>query len=573
MITIDGDAILRTEIAGDADLTTEISGEVGVFTPILPALQEKTVNPTEEEQTVSPDSGYNGLSQVTVGAIPGDYVGSEIERDPDPIVTGNTVNIPAGFYAENTGATVPEVDLSTPEISVTVNTGLVTATVTQLPGYVSPSSKSATKQLATAAGGTITPTEAQQLAVDRRKYTLDRIYVGAIPGNYVGSQVPQISPRDATVSGKTVTVPEGYNAVQFTKSVADGSVTMPTESITATPTISVDSGGLISASVSESGTLHPTVSAGYVTSVSDGSYTVSGSNTQQLSTEAGRIITPTTAQQTAILSGKYTIGDIKVDPIPSEYIVTTDADALPKDIRAGKTAYVNGSRLTGIYNYYPYGDDAELLATYTAIDGNLKDDTTFDNWTASTTAGTIKSYTTAGTIAADMANYEYVVVWDGWVKLAFLSGATLKVMPQEFSAPLNTWILRRPTTVANAQANNFVTNTYSNSTLGYLYYYNSGGTYAMANTTYGVYWAIQAPTFTSTTADNITVTIRTPILQARCSTSYFNTARKTEIDSEHSYFHMEGKLYRISKSSSFMIQMWHRMVDDYNEARNYTPGG
>ena len=91
-------------------------------------------------------------------------------------------------------------------------------------------------------------------------------------------------------------------------------------------------------------------------------------------------------------------------------------------------------------------------------------------------------------------------------------------------------------------------------------------------TTYGIYWSIQAPTFSSTTSATSTVTVRTPILQARCSSTYFATARKTEIDSKHSYFHMAGKAYRIPKGSGYMTDMWHRMVDLYNSARNYTPG-
>lgn len=37
-------------------------------------LQQKTITPTTSQQTVGPDSGYDGLSQVTVDPIPSEYV-------------------------------------------------------------------------------------------------------------------------------------------------------------------------------------------------------------------------------------------------------------------------------------------------------------------------------------------------------------------------------------------------------------------------------------------------------------------------------------------------------------------
>ena len=40
----------------------------------IPILQSKTATPTEAQQTITPDSGYDGLLQVTVNAIPSQYI-------------------------------------------------------------------------------------------------------------------------------------------------------------------------------------------------------------------------------------------------------------------------------------------------------------------------------------------------------------------------------------------------------------------------------------------------------------------------------------------------------------------
>lgn len=80
---------------------------------------------------------------------------------------------------------------------------------------------------------------------------------------------------------------------------ADGSIvtgTLP-EVIQATPTISVSSGGLITASAKQSGGI---VAAG------------SKSTTKQLTTQGAKTVTPTTTNQTAVASGRYTTGAVQV---------------------------------------------------------------------------------------------------------------------------------------------------------------------------------------------------------------------------------------------------------------------
>lgn len=47
-------------------------------------LQSKRVNPTKQTQTITPDTTYDGLSQVIVNPIPGNYITTETTSAPKP---------------------------------------------------------------------------------------------------------------------------------------------------------------------------------------------------------------------------------------------------------------------------------------------------------------------------------------------------------------------------------------------------------------------------------------------------------------------------------------------------------
>ena len=96
--------------------------------------------------------------------------------------------------------------------------------------------------------------------------------------------------------------------IELTINVQAGSATTPNTIITANPTLSVNSStGVVTANVNATESISPTVTAGYISTGSAGTMTVSGSNTLSLSTQAAQTITPGTTNQT-IAAGKYLTG-------------------------------------------------------------------------------------------------------------------------------------------------------------------------------------------------------------------------------------------------------------------------
>lgn len=59
-------------------------------------------------------------------------------------------------------------------------------------------------------------------------------------------------------------------------------------------------------------------------------------------------VTPTKQQQVVSPDSGYNyLSAVTVEAIPAQYITTTDANATADDIKSGKTAYVNGKKVTG----------------------------------------------------------------------------------------------------------------------------------------------------------------------------------------------------------------------------------
>lgn len=137
-------------------------------------LQAKSVTPTKEQQSVTPDQGYYGLSGVTVGAIPENYQDVSATTAAPGDVLANKVFIDADGVTQ--AGTMPDNGAVSKVLDATASNQEYTVPAGKHSGAGKVSVVLETKSA--------TPAEAAQDITPTKGKVLGKVTVGAIPDKY-----------------------------------------------------------------------------------------------------------------------------------------------------------------------------------------------------------------------------------------------------------------------------------------------------------------------------------------------------------------------------------------------------
>lgn len=177
----------------------------GTYEPPTFTTQTKSATPTESAQEITPDSGYNGLSKVTVGAISSTYVGSGVSKQTAKTVTPNSSTQTAVSSGKYTTGDVKVAAVPTETKSITTN-----GTHTPSSGKYFSSVTVAVPTTPTLQEKSATPSEtAQDIVADTGYDGLSKVSVGAISNTYIGSGITKKAAATITPSEETQTIAAG----------------------------------------------------------------------------------------------------------------------------------------------------------------------------------------------------------------------------------------------------------------------------------------------------------------------------------------------------------------------------
>lgn len=310
-------------MGGSIQGLSDISGDASKY-----KTQTKSATPSKSAITLSPDSGYYALSSVTIEPIPAKYQDvSATTAIAAYVLSGKKFTaadgtVITGTMKDNSGIDSLLIDNPTPSSITYPESGEAQKAILLEGFYPDTHVYIKTQQKA------VTPSKSTQIVYPDADYWLGKVTVNPIPANYITTTDADAVAANI-LSGKTAYV----NGSKITGTMANKSGTS-SGFITMCDTYSYAGSGNTVYTGTE--TITHTIAAGYHDGASEVTLTL------------GKVtVTPTKSTQTINAPDDTAIGRVVVNPIPAEYITTTDATAVAPLIVSGYTAYVNGSKITG----------------------------------------------------------------------------------------------------------------------------------------------------------------------------------------------------------------------------------
>ena len=265
------------------------------------SLQSKSaITPTKKQQQITPDDGYYGLSDVTIGAIPDAYQDvTSVTAGAADVLTGKVIVSSTGVVTAGTMANNGAVGktLTTADASYTVPAGYHSGSGTV---KIVPEDKS------------VTPTKSSQDVTATTGKVLSKVTVAPIPDAY------------QDVTGVTATADKVLTGSAFVD--AEGTVV--------------------------EGTMPKNTAADFVLDLDNDQYTIpagyhDGNGNVMISPEE-KSATPTKSAQTITPTSGKVLSKVTVAPIPDAYQDVTEVDAVAADVLDGKKIVAaDGTVVTG----------------------------------------------------------------------------------------------------------------------------------------------------------------------------------------------------------------------------------
>lgn len=256
------------------------------------SLQSKTaITPTKKQQQITPDDGYYGLSDVTIGAIPDAY------QDVTAVTAGASDVLTGKIIVNSEGAVVAGTMANNGAVSKTLTTADKEYTVPA--GYHNGTGK---VQIVPEDKSVIPSKEAQAVTATDGK-VLNKVTVAAIPDAY----------QDVT------------NVTAGAGEVLEGKVIVNAEGEEVTGTMA-DNGALTKTLDAATGNQSVVIPAGYH----------NGQGKVNIVLEE-KSVTPTKSAQTVTPKEGQVLSKVSVAAIPAAYQDVTEVDATASDVLVGKT--------------------------------------------------------------------------------------------------------------------------------------------------------------------------------------------------------------------------------------------